>query len=142
MRETASTIKTEVLAELNVTRKRLHQIASDFIGCNTLLQVDLPGKDEESHIVPKAVSNRERCFDGVREVFERDESQSNSPVQEGKSDCRRRRSRANMHAFSQRNIGHVFNVNSDTSGRRPRKEVASEGGGQRYLPQFLHFQPD
>ena len=35
MRETASTIKTEVLAELNVTRKRLHQIA-DFIGCNTL----------------------------------------------------------------------------------------------------------
>ena len=36
MRETASTIKTEVLAELNVTRKRLHQIASDFIGCNTL----------------------------------------------------------------------------------------------------------
>ena len=36
MRETASTIKTDVLAELNVTRKRLHQIASDFIGCNTL----------------------------------------------------------------------------------------------------------
>ena len=36
MRETASTIETEVLAELNVTRKRLHQIASDFIGCNTL----------------------------------------------------------------------------------------------------------
>ena len=36
MRETASTIKTEVLAELNETRKRLHQIASDSIGCNTL----------------------------------------------------------------------------------------------------------
>jgi hypothetical protein len=36
MRETASTIKTEVLAELNATRKRLHQIASDFVGCNTL----------------------------------------------------------------------------------------------------------
>ena len=36
MRETASTIKTEVLAELDVTRKRLHQVASDFVGCNTL----------------------------------------------------------------------------------------------------------
>ena len=37
MREMASTIKTEVLTELNATRKRLHQIAStDVIGCNTL----------------------------------------------------------------------------------------------------------
>ena len=36
MREMASTIKTEVLAELNVTRKRLHQMASDFLGCNTI----------------------------------------------------------------------------------------------------------
>ena len=36
MREMASTIKTEVLAELNATRKRLHQIASDFVDCNTL----------------------------------------------------------------------------------------------------------
>ena len=36
MREMASTIKTEVLSELNATSKRLHQIASDFIGCNTL----------------------------------------------------------------------------------------------------------
>ena len=34
--ERASTIKTEVLAELNATRKRLHRIASDFVGCNTL----------------------------------------------------------------------------------------------------------
>ena len=32
----ASTIKTEVLTDLNATRKRLHQTASDFIGCNTL----------------------------------------------------------------------------------------------------------
>ena len=32
MREMASTIKTEVLAEL----KSLHQIASDFVDCNTL----------------------------------------------------------------------------------------------------------
>ena len=40
MRETASTIKTEVLAELNVTRKRLHQVASDFVGCNTLTSQD------------------------------------------------------------------------------------------------------
>ena len=36
MREMASTIKTEVLAELNATRKRLHQMASDFVDCNTL----------------------------------------------------------------------------------------------------------
>ena len=36
MREMAGTIKTEVLTDLNVTRKRLHQIASDFVGCNTL----------------------------------------------------------------------------------------------------------
>ena len=36
MREMASMIKTEVLAELNVTRKRLHQMASDFVDCNTL----------------------------------------------------------------------------------------------------------
>ena len=35
-REMASTIKTEMLAELNATRKRLHQIASDSIGYNTL----------------------------------------------------------------------------------------------------------
>ena len=39
--------------------------------------------------------------------FECDESQSNSPVREGKSDCRRRRSHANMHPFCQGNIGHV-----------------------------------
>ena len=32
MRETASTIKTEVLAELNATRKRLRQMTSDFVG--------------------------------------------------------------------------------------------------------------
>ena len=36
MREMASAIKTEVRGELNATRKRLHQIASDFVGCNTL----------------------------------------------------------------------------------------------------------
>ena len=36
MREMASTIKTEVLAELNATRKRLHQMTSDSVGCNTL----------------------------------------------------------------------------------------------------------
>ena len=30
IREMASTIKTEVLAELNATSKKLHQIASDF----------------------------------------------------------------------------------------------------------------
>ena len=36
MREMASMIKTEVLAELNVTRERLHQMASDFVDCNTL----------------------------------------------------------------------------------------------------------
>ena len=36
MREMASTIKTEVLAELNATRNRLHRMASDFVGCNTL----------------------------------------------------------------------------------------------------------
>ena len=35
MREMASTIKTEMLAELNVTRQRLHQVASDSIGYNT-----------------------------------------------------------------------------------------------------------
>ena len=36
MREMASTIKTEMPAELNATRKRLHQMASDFVVCNTL----------------------------------------------------------------------------------------------------------
>ena len=36
MREMASTIKTDVLAELYATSKRLHQIASDLIVCNTL----------------------------------------------------------------------------------------------------------
>ena len=36
MREMASTIKTEVLAELNASRKRLHQTGSDFVDCNTL----------------------------------------------------------------------------------------------------------
>ena len=36
MLEMASTIKTEMLAELNATRKRLHQIASDSFGYNTL----------------------------------------------------------------------------------------------------------
>ena len=79
--------KRECWQEPNVTRKRLHQIPSDFIGCNTLTShVDLPGKGEKSHIVLKAATNRERCFDGVREVFEGDENQLNSPVREGKSD--------------------------------------------------------
>ena len=36
MRDMASTIRTEVVTELNVTCKRLHQIASDFVDCNTL----------------------------------------------------------------------------------------------------------
>ena len=36
MREMASEIKTEVRGELNATRKRLHQIASDFVSCNAL----------------------------------------------------------------------------------------------------------
>ena len=36
MREMACMIKTEVLAELNVTCKRLHQTALDFVDCNTL----------------------------------------------------------------------------------------------------------
>ena len=35
IREMASTIKTEVLTELSVTNKRLHQTALDFV-CNTL----------------------------------------------------------------------------------------------------------
>ena len=35
-REMGSTIKTEVLAELNVTCKRLHQITSDVVDYNTL----------------------------------------------------------------------------------------------------------
>ena len=118
MRGTASTIKTEVLAELNATRKRLHRIASDFVGCNTLTsQVSsyrstFRAKVKKSHIVPKAAASRERCFDGVREVFECDESLSNSPVREGKSDCRRRRSRANMHAFCQGDTGHVVGANT------------------------------
>ena len=36
IREMASMIKTEVLTELSVTNKRLHQTASDFVDCNTL----------------------------------------------------------------------------------------------------------
>ena len=43
--------------------------------------------------MPEAATSRERCFDGVHEVFKCDESQSNSLVQEGKSDCRGHRSR-------------------------------------------------
>ena len=67
MRGTASTIKTEVLAELNATRKRLHQMASDSVGYNTLtIQVDLPGKGVKSDIAPKAATYKERCFDGMR----------------------------------------------------------------------------
>ena len=63
MRETASTIKTEVLEELNATRTRFDQIASDFVGCITLhesgkpLQVELQGKGRESHILPKAAAS-------------------------------------------------------------------------------------
>ena len=78
----------------------------------------------------KAATSRERCFVDVREVFKCDESQSNSPVLKGESDCRRLRSRAKMHVFCQGNIGHVFKANSDIGGRTPRKEVASEGGCQ------------
>ena len=36
--------------------------------------------------------------------------------------------------------GHVFNVNSDTGGRRPRKEVASEGGCQHIPTLSVVFQ--
>ena len=74
IREMASTIKTEVLTELSVTNKRLHQTASDFVDCNTLtIQVSicryLPSRGEKSHIVPKAAACRERCFNGVRDVL-------------------------------------------------------------------------
>ena len=134
---------TEVLAALNATRKK---VAPNSLGLcrlqhsdesGQLLQVDLPGKGEESHIVPKATASRERFIDGVCEVFECDESQSNSPVREGKSDCRRRRFRANMHAFCQGNIEHVFNANRDPGERIPRKEVASEGGGVSAIPPII-----
>ena len=106
IREMASTIKTEVLAEL--------EGRTNFISCNTLtsqvsklLQVDLPVKGEKSHIVPKTAACRERCFDDVREVLNATKVNRTLLCERGKSDCRRRRSRSNMHAFCQGNIGHV-----------------------------------
>ena len=100
MREMANTIKTETLAELNVTRKRLHQMASDFVGCNTLtIQVSTCRSTFRAEV---------KSHMSCARSFERDESQLNSSVREGKSDCRRRRYRANVHAFCQGNIGHVF----------------------------------
>ena len=64
MREMASAIKTEVRGELNATRKRLHQIASDCRlqhsdDSGQFLQVDLPGKGEKSHVVPKTTACKE-----------------------------------------------------------------------------------
>ena len=100
MREMANTIETEVLAELNVARKRLHQMALDLVGCNTLtIQVSTCRSTFRAE-----VKSHTSC---VRS-FERDESQLNSSVREGKSDCRYRRSHANVHVFCQGSIGHVF----------------------------------
>ena len=99
MREMASTIKTEMPAELNATRKRLHQMASDFVDCNTLTsQVS----SYRSTFWAKVKSHT-----SCARSFDRDESQLNSSVREGKSDCRRRRYRANVHAFCRGNIEHV-----------------------------------
>ena len=55
--------------------------------------------------MPKATARRERCIDGVCEVFKCDESQSNSSVREGKSDYRCRRSRADMHPSAEETLG-------------------------------------
>ena len=112
-REMASTIKTEVLAELNATRKRLHQIASDFVGCNTLTsQVSSYRSTFRAKVKSHTSCRKQQQAENdvsmaCAKFFQCDESQSNSPVREGKSDCRRRRSHANMHAFCQGNIGHV-----------------------------------
>ena len=75
MRAMASTIKTEVLARVECDEQKvtpnslgLYRLQhSDESGW--LLQVDLPGQGEKSHIVPKATASSERCFDDVREVF-------------------------------------------------------------------------
>ena len=75
MREMANTIETEVLAELDATRKRLHQMASDFVGCNTLtIQVStcrstFRAKVKSHMSCRKGAASRERCFNGVREVL-------------------------------------------------------------------------
>ena len=92
-REMASTIKTEVLAELNATRKRLHQIASDFVGYNTLMSQVSSYKSTFRAEVKSHTSCRkqQQAEDDVSvacaKFFEYDESQSNSPVRKGKSDC-------------------------------------------------------
>ena len=58
-------------------------------------------------VLMQAAASGIRCFDDMCEIFVCDESESNSSVREGKSDCKRCRSRANLHAFCQGNIGHV-----------------------------------
>ena len=109
MRETASMIKTEVLAELNATRKRLHQIASDFVGCISLTsQVSSYRSAFQAKVKSHTLCRKQQQHveDDVSmtcaKYFDCDESQSNSTVREGKSDCKRRRSRANLHAFMPR----------------------------------------
>ena len=113
VREMTNTIETEVLAELNVTRKRLHQMASDFVDCNTLTSHVSSYRSTFLAEVKSHTSCRKRqqtdndVLMACARSFERNESQSNFPMREGKSDCRYRRSHANVHVSCRGNIGHV-----------------------------------
>ena len=113
MCETASTIKTEVLAELNATRKRLHRIASDFVGCNTLTSQVSSYRSTfrakvKSHTSCRKQPQTENDVSMACAKFLKAMKVNRTLLCErGKSDCRRRRSHANMRAFCQGNIGHV-----------------------------------
>ena len=91
--------------------------------------------------MPKETASRERCFGGVREVL-------NAMKVNRTLLCERESLTADVAELvpictpsAKETLGMFFNVNSDIGGRRPRKEVASEGWCQRYNPQFLYFQP-
>ena len=113
MREMASTIKAEVRTDLNATRKRLHQTASDFIGCNTLTsQVgsyrSIFRARAKSHTSYRKQQHAETNVSMACAKFLNAMKANRTLLcARGKSDCRRRRSRSDMHAFCQGNIEQV-----------------------------------
>ena len=77
--------KRKCWQEPNVTCKRLHQIASDFVDCNTLRRQVSSYKSTfrakaKSHTSRRKQQRAKNDVSMVCAKFKRDESQSNSPV--------------------------------------------------------------
>ena len=148
MCETACTIKTEVLAELNVTCKRLHQISSDFVNCNTLKRqvssyrstfrakvkshTSCRKQQQAENDVSMACAKFLNAMKVIRTLLCERESLT-ADVADLMPICAH--SAKETLGMWLEDMAEMFE-----GGLQSEKDVEAEGGCQRYLPQFLYFQ--